>query len=176
LRYNETRHKRPHPMAMVTEASMIIAEDLNLNYDFTSLLFLKQQNYQRNLEYASENDVAYHILNILTDAMRSLGNLQFSLFSEISLFELRPDIYLVSTAGSPKGVVEVKKPNKTTGKRVLEEASSLNQIHAYLQMLRSFHSVEEGFGRSFLRRECIRMESKFESYDTIFMEKLSIIP
>ena len=54
----------------------------------------------------------------MTDAIVTLG-LQTTLhcFNELSIFGIRPDIWVIQTSyGNPIGVVEVKKPNESKDK------------------------------------------------------------
>jgi hypothetical protein len=70
---------------------------------------LAVRNGQMGIVVCTEADVAYYVRLALQEVIEALG-LRFNLLSEVQIFCVRPDIYIVSTAsGIPKGVVEVKK-------------------------------------------------------------------
>jgi hypothetical protein len=94
--------------------------------------------------WASEMDVQQLVKAVLQDAITAsgLGPL-LKCYNELSIFKLRPDIWVVmNERGVPVGVCEVKKPGRT----IMESTVVHGQIYDYMLRLRSFHGIKHVFG------------------------------
>jgi hypothetical protein len=70
-------------------------------------------------------------------------NLQFNVLSEVQIFWIRPDIYIVASAsGIPKGVVEVKK----AGEIAMTNEFIAGEVFDHMMQLRSLFGVRQVFG------------------------------
>jgi len=102
--------------------------------------------------YASESDIQTLVRFALEDvkavASKLLPELKLDLFNELSVFQLRADIWVVTAAGVPVGVVKVKKPPLGDA----DPAAALNnmlvagEMYDYLLRLKSFHGLRHCFG------------------------------
>jgi hypothetical protein len=91
---------------------------------------------------STEADVAYQVRVALSEVIEALG-LHFNVLSEVQIFWIRPDIYIVSTAsGIPKGVVEVKK----AGEVAMTNERISGEVFDYMMHIRSLFGVREVFG------------------------------
>jgi hypothetical protein len=63
------------------------------------------------LQYSTEHDIAHHIQSLLTVMAKLLG-LELHVTSELSVFQVRADLWILTILGVPVGAVEVKKPDK----------------------------------------------------------------
>ena len=64
------------------------------------------------IEYSTENDIAVKVgsfIETLVDALRLTGEVKVS--SEVGVFKLRPDLWVISRQTMPIGFIEVKKPD-----------------------------------------------------------------
>ena len=90
--------------------------------------------WQDEMEYSTEADVQFHVRLLLECIIQALGLQNLTIFSEISVFQSRPDLWLLYKSfeghSYPIGVIEVKKPNST-----LENDSMRGQLYDYLRML-----------------------------------------
>ena len=94
--------------------------------------------------WASEMDVQQLVKAVLQDAITAagLGHL-LKCYNELSIFKLRPDIWVVmNDHGVPVGVCEVKKP----GRDIIDSRVVHGQIYDYMLRLRSFHGIKHVFG------------------------------
>ncbi len=94
--------------------------------------------------WASEMDVQQLVKAVLQDAITAagLGHL-LKCYNELSIFKLRPDIWVVmNERGVPVGVCEVKKPGRT----IINSPVVHGQIYDYMLRLRSFHGLKHVFG------------------------------
>jgi hypothetical protein len=91
---------------------------------------------------STEADVSHQVRLALEEVIRSL-DLQFYLLSEVQIFWIRPDIYIVATAsGIPKGVVEVKK----AGEIAMTNKFIAGEVFDHMMHLRSLFGVRQVFG------------------------------
>lgn len=94
--------------------------------------------------WASEMDIQQLVKAVLQDAITAanLGHL-LKCYHELSIFKLRPDIWVVmNERGVPVGVCEVKKP----GSSIMDSPVVHGQIYDYMLRLRSFHGIKHVFG------------------------------
>lgn len=103
-------------------------------------------NFDENgeLDWGSESDIQGFVKNVLQAAIRTLGLTgTIKCFNELSIFDLRPDIWLICSDGVPIGVVEVKKPDKSD---ILRNEYVQGQLFDYMLRLKSFFGLEHVFG------------------------------
>lgn len=63
--------------------------------------------------YATENDIAGLVVVFLRSVLTSFGLDDYaSVFTEVGVFHIRPDVWVVAVQGVPFGVVEVKKTGR----------------------------------------------------------------
>lgn len=94
--------------------------------------------------WGSEADIQTFVQAVIADAIEAAGlRGVLTAARELSMFRLRPDIWVVVTKnGVPIGIVEVKKP----GAKILESSSVFGQTYDYLLRLKSFHGLKFVFG------------------------------
>jgi len=103
-------------------------------------------NYEENgeLAWGSESDIQGFVKGVLQAAIRTLGLTgHIKCCNELSIFDLRPDVWLVCADGVPIGVAEVKKPD---GKDILRNKYVQGQLFDYMLRLKSFFGLEHVFG------------------------------
>jgi len=96
--------------------------------------------------WATEQDIAALVRHVLQDSISSAGLEDvLDCHAELSVFELRPDIWIVMTnLGIPVGVVEVKRPGDDDV--VMNDATVFGQVYDYMMRLQSFHGLQCVFG------------------------------
>jgi hypothetical protein len=102
-------------------------------------------NYETSkLTYSSESDIQTYVRCVLIDAICVAGlSNEVTCSNEPSIYQLRPDIWIVCTSsGVPIGVVEVKKPDKN----IMNSPSLHGQIFDYMLRLRHFIGLKSVFG------------------------------
>eukprot|EP00977_Amphora_coffeiformis_P000444 scaffold112_cov196-Amphora_coffeaeformis.AAC.11 len=67
-------------------------------------------------------------------------------FNELSIFDLRPDIWIVCNGGVPIGVVEVKKTAIDNEDETLHSPFVQGQLFDYMLRLQSFFGLQHVFG------------------------------
>lgn len=89
-------------------------------------------------------DVQQLVKAVLQDAITAAGlGHMLKCYNELSIFKLRPDIWVVmNDRGVPVGVCEVKKP----GRSIINSSFVHGQIYDYMLRLRSFHGLRYVFG------------------------------
>jgi hypothetical protein len=107
-----------------------------------SELWARYNRRREGIDVASENDVAIQVYQVLLEAIRAL-DLGFYVLSEMEIFGIRPDFYIVATvSGIPKGVVEVKK----RGEMAMTNERIGGEVYDHMMHLRSLFGVREVFG------------------------------
>ena len=90
--------------------------------------------WQDEMGYSTEADVQFRVRELLECILQALKLQHLTICSEISVFQSRPDLWLLykSIEGHsyPIGVIEVKKPNSA-----LKNDSMCGQLYDYLRML-----------------------------------------
>jgi hypothetical protein len=130
---------RNHDPATIVEGRFGLLQINNISHIPSALW--SQYDYD-GLAVSSEADVVYQVRLALVEVIRALG-LHFKLHSEIQIFRMRPDIYIVSTAsGIPKGVVEVKKAGEVS----MTNGFIAGEVFDYMMHIRSLFGVREVFG------------------------------
>jgi hypothetical protein len=94
--------------------------------------------------WGSESDIQGFVKTVLGDAIVAAGlKHKLRCFNELSVFSIRPDIWIVvNECGVPVGVCEVKAP----GRSVMKNDIVHGQIFDYMLQLRSFHGLTHVFG------------------------------
>ena len=86
------------------------------------------------VEFSSEASIASYMLRVFEDLIRILG-LPLKMLQELSVFEVRPDEWIVTWSGAPVGAVEYKRPGQRamTDKRILGEVfdAASQLLHFY---------------------------------------------
>jgi hypothetical protein len=89
------------------------------------------------LQYSTEHDIAHHIQSLLTVVAKLLG-LELHVTSELNVFQVRADLWILTILGVPVGAVEVKKP----GKRrigVMSHQRVLGELYDQMLQLSNFY-------------------------------------
>jgi len=99
------------------------------------------------LRYASENDVATHVTNLLNDILAAFGleNL-IEVYTEVGIFNVRPHVWGLMAQGYPIGVVEVKKPDKKGQHPALNHPNLLGELNNFMLRLKTFYGITPVFG------------------------------
>lgn len=99
------------------------------------------RNGQMGITVSTEADIAHQVRPALSEVIEALG-LQFYLLSEVQIFWIRPDIYIVATAsGIPKGIVEVKK----AGEIAMTNEFIAGEVFDHMMHLHSVFGVRQVF-------------------------------
>lgn len=98
------------------------------------------------VEYSSENDVAGHVKTLVTHILIALDLNDAAVYSEITTFNLRPDLWVVIRGGLPIGIIEVKKPDIDNGVKGLEHANVLGELFDFMKHLPNFYGITPAFG------------------------------
>ena len=112
-----------HAPAVGTPASFGVCTDFVDPTPAPSFVWSTAAASRGRLFCATEADVGYHVRNALQEVITAL-RLPLSIFMEVEVASVRPDIYVIRTAsGLPVGTVEVKKPGHLamTHERILGE-------------------------------------------------------
>lgn len=97
-----------------------------------------------SLDWGSESDIQGMVKQVLQTAIYTVGlKGKLKCFNELSIFDLRPDIWIVYGGGIPIGVVEVKKPGEDG---TLQHPYVHGQLFDYMLRLQSFFGLEQVFG------------------------------
>lgn len=92
--------------------------------------------------WGSESDIQGIVKIVLETAISVVGfEGEIECFNELSIFDLRPDIWIVCNGGVPIGVVKVKKPGGA-----LESPYVQGQLFDYMLRLQSFFGIKNVFG------------------------------
>ena len=101
---------------------------------------------------ASESDIHRLVRFVLEDvkalASEQLPEMNLELFNELSVFQLRADIWVVTAGGVPVGAVEAKQPPLSSGDpdAALSDMSLAGEVLDYLLRLKTFHGLRHCFG------------------------------
>ena len=111
--------------------------------DIDKVLNFQSSRFLGKIEYACEGDVKFYLRCMLHDVIRALGEEQrISISSEVTLSELRPDLWLLMLQNDfPIGFVEVKKPSRDFKPSRLKSLEVLGQMFDYLKMFKSFFKL-----------------------------------
>ncbi len=100
-----------------------------------------------SFSWASESDIHGLVKETLQSVLKNMDLAsKLTLHNELSVFEMRPDMWIVTSEGVPVGVVEVKKPDKNNKNTVLDHKNVFGQIYDYMMRLRSFFGLRYVFG------------------------------
>lgn len=103
-------------------------------------------------QYATASDIQMLTRFLLIDASlqaaQRLPGLTVEFVNGLSVFQLRTDIRIVTSAGVPIGVVKVKKPpsKSDAAATALDDVLLAGEVYDYLLRLRSFHGLRHCFG------------------------------
>lgn len=128
-----------HPFNLVTDAPILDVDN--------SAIWGTQHEIRHG--WSSESDIQHAVRNVLSEVILSTGLQDYiKCANEFSVFDLRPDIWIVTTrSGNPLGVVEVKRPGESKpGESILEDKHVFGQIYDYMLRLHSFHGLKDVFG------------------------------
>lgn len=105
------------------------------------------QTVQGCVTYASENDVANRVHNVVFNVLGALGfSTLASVHSEVATFNIRPDILVVEVRRIPIGVIEVKKPDKDSKIVGMQHPNILGELFDFMEHLPNFYGVTPVFG------------------------------
>lgn len=98
----------------------------------------------KEFAWSTESDVQSYVKVAIISAIHALGlALVLDCRDELSIFKVRPDIWILTKKGGiPVGVIEVKKPNE----KIMEEKLVHGQIYDYMLRLQSFYGIQNVFG------------------------------
>jgi hypothetical protein len=139
--------KEKHEDATIEERTFGCLPDESLCKQDNNLLWLQYEVKGRRNDWGSESDIQGMVKQVLDMAIYTVG-LQGELkcFNELSIFDLRPDIWVVCNGGVPIGVVEVKKPCEDEAPPALQNSYVQGQIFDYMLRLQSFFGLHNVFG------------------------------
>jgi hypothetical protein len=104
-----------------------------------------------SLKYASLNDVADSVKSIVAVMINALGLGTCRLVAEMAVFGVRRDLWAMSRAGVPIGVIVVKQPDgrkREAGQTVLDDPSALGELHDLMMQLPSFYGMKQALAFS----------------------------
>jgi Family of unknown function (DUF5898) len=97
--------------------------------------------------YASENDIAILVVVFLRSVLTSFGLADYArVFTEVGVFRIRPDAWVVTAQGVPVGVVEVKKPDAPGKPSALNHPNVLGELYDFMARLKNFYGIAPVFG------------------------------
>lgn len=136
--------KEKHDDAVLFERQFGLFPDEYLcRQDTPALWFIHQLNANSN-DWGSESDIQGMVKQVLQTAIFTVGlEGKIKCFNELSIFDLRPDIWIVCVGKIPIGVVEVKEPGADDA---LQSPYVQGQIFDYMLRLQSFFGLEHVFG------------------------------
>jgi hypothetical protein len=106
----------------------------------SSFLGTLDQNY--TLIYSTKADIDRNVVTYMKDLVKGLGINGVYVSQGIQVTQLRPDIWLLLTNGTPFLVLEVKKPQVG----IANHPKVISQLSGYMRMLREYHGVGHVFG------------------------------
>ena len=117
-------------------------------------VFDKIKNYETllmavngRMMYSTENDITKMVVSYLRSILDSLGLIEkVEVYTEIGVFRIRPDVWIVVLRGYPVGVIEVKKPDAEGQSPALDHPNVLGELNDLMCRLKSFHGVTPVFG------------------------------
>lgn len=129
---------------MLSEHPFGLLPDEIISRQDSPLLWVLYEHRGCRNDWGSESDIQGMVKNVLESAIYTIG-LQgvIKCFNELSIFDLRPDIWIVCQGGAPIGVVEVKKPDEND---TLRHAAVQGQLFDYMLRLQSFFGLKHVFG------------------------------
>jgi len=130
-----------HEAVVAEQAKFAVCEDLKLISKGN--VVWQPQFLQKVRTYTTENDIRNLVIDVLLEAIVAAGlSGKVNCLSELSVFDLRADIWLVMSHDRPVGVVEVKLP----GEKIMRSPNVYGQIFDDMMSLRSFHGLKHVFG------------------------------
>jgi hypothetical protein len=108
----------------------------------SSLWPRSDQAVQFDMDYANEDkikDLVKRMLIDVRDSISALLPLHLTIDTEIVLFNLKADVWVVSSAGIPRGVVEVKMPGPERDPEApLRSELNFGQLYDYMMVCKTF--------------------------------------
>jgi len=99
------------------------------------------------LRYASENDVATHVTNLLNSLLEAFDLEEMvEVFTGVGIFNVRPNVWVLMIHDYPIGVVEVKKPDKKGQSPALDHPNVLGELNNFMLRLKEFYGITPVFG------------------------------
>ena len=142
--------KEKHDDAVLFERTFEMYSDAVLcRRDTPALWYVYYDMNGGSNDWGSESDIQGLVKQVLQSAICTVGlAAKIKCFNELSIFDLRPDIWIVCTGGIPIGVVEVKKPgdDDDDDDYALQNPYVQGQIFDYMLRLQSFFGLEHVFG------------------------------
>jgi len=126
--------------------TLAMFENLKLQDVWTRLFQSKCKSY------ATEADIQGLVRDVLEDvnglASKRLPEMKLQLSNALSVFQLRADIWVVTAAGVPVGVIKVKKPplGDANPADALNDMVLGGEVFDYLLRLKSFHGLRHCSG------------------------------
>jgi hypothetical protein len=129
-----------HLPAKFSQGIFSTITDLELRSD---ACLMWTRSTQCKMGWGTESDIHGFVKDTLVDAIFAAGLMDHvQCFNELSVFELRADIWVVTSKMVPIGVVEVKKPDEG----IMASERVHGQIYDYMLRLQSFFGLKNVFG------------------------------
>lgn len=136
--------KEKHKAAAVQMSSFGLFSDSDIHRCSAKSLWMSYEENDCSNDWGSESDIQGLVKQVLQAAIYTVGlKGKVKCFNELSIFDLRPDIWRVCASGVPIGVVEVKKPGDDD---ILQNELVQGQLFDYMLRLQSFFGLEHVFG------------------------------
>ena len=99
------------------------------------------------ITYVTENDIALTVRSFVASIVDALGlSGDIKVYTEIGVFKLRPDLWVVTLHAMPIGVIEVKKPDILGNETALDHPNVLGELYDFMKHLPNFYGVSPAFG------------------------------
>ena len=99
------------------------------------------------ITYVTENDIALTVRSFVGSIVDALGlSGDIKVYTEIGVFKLRPDLWVITLHATPIGVIEVKKPDILANETALDHPNVLGEIYDFMKHLPNFYGVSPAFG------------------------------
>ena len=99
------------------------------------------------ITYVTENDIALAVRSYVSSIVDALGlSGEISVYTEIGVFKLRPDLWVITLLAMPIGVIEVKKPDILPSESALNHPNVLGELYDFMKHLPNFYGVSPAFG------------------------------
>ena len=111
--------------------------------------FTPQHNFRTKLDvidgritYVTENDIALTVRSFVGSIVDALGlSGDIKVYTEIGVFKLRQDLWVVTLHAMPIGVIEVKKPDILSNETALNHPNALGELYDFMKHLPNFYGV-----------------------------------
>ena len=99
------------------------------------------------ITYVTENDISLTVRSFVGSVVDALGlSGDIKVYTEIGVFKLRPDLWVITLHAMPIGVIEVKKPDILANETALDHPNVLGELYDFMKHLPNFYGVSPAFG------------------------------